>query len=200
MDEEVGRRLSAAYASGSMEALERWAATGRPGVLLLREFLDGTWDPAPATGAFSRDLMDNTTALVAEIAEAEPEAFLEVFEAERFHANTLVLVGLGRIDDSRATRRLARVAGSTDNWARMDVAIGLGRRASPIATTVLVGLLGDDDYLVRYHALRSLERIGEAAALPGLAAFVAQSPIEAELASKAIASIVDRSAEGDPSG
>jgi HEAT repeat protein len=141
---------------------------------------------------FSRDLVDNTTALVAAIAAAEPEAFLEVFEADRFHANSYVLTGLGGIDDSRATRRLARVAASADMWVRMDVAMGLGRRASSIATTILVRMLGDDEYLVRYHALSSLERIADVAALPGLEAFVAPSPIEAELAAKAIASIVAR--------
>ena len=83
---EVGERLSAAYALGTDEALGRWAATGRAGVLLLREFLDGTWDPPPAPGVFSRDLVDNTSALVAAIAEAEPEAILEVFDADRFRA------------------------------------------------------------------------------------------------------------------
>lgn len=198
MDDEVGERLSAAYASGSPEALERWAATGRPGVVLLRAFLEQTWDPAPAPGVFSRDLVDNTAALVAAIAEAEPEAFLEVFEGDRFQASGLVLVGLGKIDDPRATRRLARVAGSTNSWVRMDVAIGLGRRASSIATTILGRLLGDDEYLVRCHALRSLERIGDASALPALQAFVATSPIEAKLAGEAIASISERANRDQP--
>ena len=192
MDDEVGLRLSAAYATGTADALEQWAATGRAGVLLLREFLDRTWDPAPAPGVFSRDLVDNTTALVAAIAEVEPEAFLEVFEADRFHADGLVLVGLGTIDDPRATRRLARVAGSADPWVRMDVAIGLGRRSSSIATAILVRMLDDTEYLVRYHALRSLERIGDSTALQRLATFVASAPIEAELAAKAIASIGER--------
>jgi HEAT repeat protein len=192
MEDEVGKRLSAAYASGIAEALERWAATGRSGVLLLREFLDGTWDPAPALGAFSRDLVDNTSALVAAIAESEPEAFLEVFEATRFRGNGYVLVGLGRIDDPRATRRLARVAGSSDQWVRMDVAIGLGRRASSIATATLVGLLNDREFLVRHHALESLARIGEASALTALRTFQSGSPREAELADQAIRSIQER--------
>jgi HEAT repeats len=194
MADDVGGRLSDAYALGTKDALERWAATGRPGVLLLREFLDGTWDPAPATGVFGRDLVDNTSALVAAIAEAEPEAFLEVFEGDPYHANGLVLVGLGRIDDPRATQRLADAAGSSDQWVRMDVAIGLGRRESEIASAVLAGLVSDREYLVRHHALESLARIGDASALSTLRAFDATSPREAELADQAIRAIEERTA------
>jgi HEAT repeat protein len=192
MVDDAGERLSAAYALGTDDALERWAATGRPGVLLLREFLDGTWDPAPAPGVFSRDLVDNTSALVAQIAGAQPEAFLDTFEPERYRENSLVLVGLGQIDDPRATKRLARVAGSPSAWIRMDVAIGLGRRASATATATLVKLLGDAEYLVRYHALESLAKIGDASALAALRAFVPDSPREAELADQAIRSIQER--------
>jgi HEAT repeat protein len=192
MVDDVGARLSAAYALGTEEALEQWAATGRPGVLLLREFLDGTWHPAPATGVFSRDLVDNTSALIAEIAAAEPEAFLETFEPERYRDNSLVLLGLGHIDDPRATKRLVRDAGSTGEWVRMQVSIGLGRRASPIATSTLVRLLGDAEYLVRYHALRSLAKVGDASALAALRAHEPDSPHEADLAEQAIRSIEGR--------
>ena len=194
MVDDVGVRLSAAYALGTREALEAWAATGRPGVLLLRDFVDGTWDPAPAPGVFGRDLVDNTSALVAAIAETEPEAFLEIFEGEQYRANGSVLVGLGHIDDPRATRRLAGAAGSTDQWVRMDVAMGLGRRESPIASATLAGLLNDREFLVRHHALESLARIGDASALTALRAFEPGSPREAELAEQAIRSILERTA------
>jgi HEAT repeat protein len=192
MDDDVTARLSAAYAHGTADALERWAATGRPGVLLLREFLDGTWEPAPAPGVFSRDLVDNTSALIAEIAAAQPEAFLETFEPERYRDNHLVLTGLGQIDDELATRRLARVAGSPNEWVRMQVAIGLGRRASSVATATLVRLLGDAEYLVRYHALRSLATVGDASALAALREHEPDSQHERELAEQAIGSIEER--------
>jgi HEAT repeat protein len=194
MVDDVGARLSAAYALGTDDALERWAATGRSGVLLLREFVDGTWDPAPAVGVFGRDLVDNTSALITAIAETEPEAFLEVFEDERYRASSSVLVGLGHIDDPRATRRLAGAAGSSDQWVRMDVAIGLGRRPSSIANAALAGLLNDREFLVRHHALVSLARIGDASALSALRAFEPTSPREAELAGQAIRSIEERTA------
>jgi HEAT repeat protein len=192
MADDVGPRLSAAYALGTNEALARWAVTGRPGVLLLRRFVDGTWDPAPTPGVFGRDLVDHTTALIGAIAEAEPETFLEVFEDDRYRANSLVLGGLGRIDDPRATRRLARAAGSTDQWVRMDVAFGLGRRASSIASATLARLLNDREFLVRNHALKSLARIGDASALSALRAFEPDSPYEAHLAEDAIRSIEER--------
>jgi HEAT repeat protein len=143
---------------------------------------------------FGRDLVDNTSALVAAIAEAEPEAFLELFEGDRYGANGLVLVGLGRIDDERATQRLADAAGSSDQWIRMDVAIGLGRRASEIASRVLAGLLSDREYLVRYHALESLAHMGDASTVPALRAFDPPSPREAELAAQAIRAIEERTA------
>jgi HEAT repeat protein len=198
MVDEVAERLRAAYATGSAEALERWAATGRPGLLLLRELLVGSWDPPPAPGVHPRDLVDNTSALVAEIAAAEPDAFLEIFELDRFRANGLVLTGLGRIDDPRATRRLARVVGSADRWVRMDVAIGLGRRVSSIATATLVRLMGDEDDLVRYHALQSLARIGDPSALAALRQFASPNRKETELAAEAIRSIERRGSAATP--
>lgn len=194
MVDDARVRLSAAYALGTGEALAAWAATGRPGVLLLRDFVDGTWDPAPAPGVFGRDLVDNTSALVAAIAETEPEAFLEVFEDERYRTNSSVLVGLGHIDDPRATRRLADAAGSSDQWVRMDVAVGLGRRESSIASAALAGFLNDREVLVRHYALESLARIGDASALTALRAFEPGSPREAELAGQAIRSILERTA------
>jgi HEAT repeat protein len=192
MVDDVAERLSAAYATGTAEALERWAATGPPGVLLLRQFVDGSWHPADAPVVFPRDLVDNTTALIGAIAAAEPDAFLEIFDADRFRANGLVLTGLGRIDDARATRRLARVVGSADRWIRMDVAIGLGRRASSIATATLVRLIDDEDSLVRYHALQSLARIGDPSALTALRQFRGPNNREIELAAEAIHSIEAR--------
>ena len=192
MVDDVGARLSAAHALGTDAALQQWAATGRPGVLLLSDFLDGTWDPAPAPGVHPRDLVDNASALVAAIAATEPEAFLETFEPERYRDNTLVLTGLGQIDDERATRRLARVAGSADQWVRMHSAIGLGRRASSVATATLVRLLGDPEYLVRHHALRSLATIGDASALAALREHDPPSQHERELAEAAIRSIEGR--------
>jgi HEAT repeat protein len=199
MADEVAERLTAAYASGTVDALERWAATGRPGLILLRELLDGSWDPPAAPGTHPRDLVDNTSALVAEIAAAQPDAFLEIFESDRFRANGLILTGLGRIDDPRATRRLARVAGSADRWVRMDVAIGLGRRASSIATATLVRLIGDEDDLVRYHALRSLARIGDPSALATLRRFASPNLRETELAADAIRAIEGRGSDAPPS-
>jgi hypothetical protein len=192
MVDDIGERLSAAYALGTHESMVRWAATGPRGVHLLREFLDGTWDPAPGPRGSPRDLVDNTSALVAAIAAAQPEAFLEAFGGEQYGSNTLVLAGLGQIDDERATRRLARVAGSADRWVRMGVAMGLGRRPSGIASSVLARLLGDVEFLVRHHALESLARIGDVSALEALRAFKAASPHERDLAERAIRSIEGR--------
>ena len=200
MTERIDVRLSAALLTGTHSALEAWAATGRPGLLLLREYLAGTWDQPSAPGVHERDVLDNTAAAGAAIAAANPDAFLDVFEGDAFAANSLVLDGLGQIDDPRATDRLARATVSRDWGTRMHAAIGLGRRRSPLATGTLARLLRDDDDLVRHHALRSLARVGDAGVLPLLREVTPRSSREAELIDEAAASIVERATNADPNG
>jgi HEAT repeat protein len=200
MTERIEVRLSAALMTGTSAALEAWATTGRPGLLLLREFLAKTWDPQPAPGVHERDVLDNTAAAVAAIAAANPDAFLEVFEGDAIYADSFVLDGLGQIDDPRATERLARATESKAWGTRMHAAIGLGRRSSPLAMGTLGRMLRDDDDLVRHHALRSLARIGDASVLPILRDITPRSSWEAELIDEAAASIVERATNADPNG
>ncbi len=192
--DHVAERFEASLGRGSAEAIAAWAATGRDGLLVLRDYLDGRLDPLPATGIDPINLIDNTSASIAAIAAAHADAFLEVFEPERFHDSTSVLVGLGQIDDPRATNRLAAAAGSADHWVRMQVAIGLGLRPSPLATASLIRLAEDHEYLVRYHAIRSLARIGDETALSTLRGLDPASPHEADVVRQAIGSIVERGA------
>jgi HEAT repeat protein len=198
--ERIDVRLSAALLTGTDAALESWASTGRPGLLLLREYLAGTWEQPPAPGVHERDVLDNTAAAVAAIAAANPDAFLEVFAGDAFDANSFVLDGMGQIDDPRATERLARATESKDWGRRMHAAIGLGRRSSSLATGALGRLLRDDDDLVRHHALRSLARIGDASVLPLLRDLTPRSSREADLTDEAVASIVERATNANPNG
>ncbi len=151
-------------------------------------------------GTHQRDVIDNTSAAVATIAAVHPLAFLDVFEDDRFRESGYVLTGLGNIDDPRATERLIRAAGSADRWTRMHVAIGLGRRPSPVASAVLGDLLIDEEYLVRYHALKSLTQIGDDSVLPILRALKPRSPYEDDLVQAAIAAIVGRAVERPSTG
>jgi HEAT repeat protein len=196
--DDVEQRLRAALLTGDDAALAAWASTGRSGLLLLRAYLTDTWDSGPTGDTHPRDVVDNTSAAAAVIAEADPIAFLEVFDDDRFRESGCVLTGLGRIDDPRATERLIRAARSRDQWTRMDVAIGLGRRPSPEASLTLGDLVGDDEYLVRYHALKSLTRIGDESALPILRSMAPPSSHEGVLVEAAIAAIVERAAEAPP--
>lgn len=82
----------------------------------------------------------------------------------------------------------------------MHAAIGLGRRADPLATATLSWLLQDPVYLVRYHALRSLAVIGGGEALEALRRFEPPAPIERTLADEAIAAIGARVSDGQPTG
>jgi HEAT repeat protein len=192
--------LRAAVEEGSEAALAAWVASGAAGLIVLAGYLDGRLRlPEIGSNLHPKDEIDNTSALVAAIAEAHPKTFLEVFADDRFDGNTYVLTGLGQIDNPRATERLARAAGSPDMWARMEAAIGLGRRSSTVATAALGRLVEDKEYLVRYHALRSLARIGGIEALPMLRRYVAQAAIERTLADEAVAAIESRAA-GRPAG
>jgi HEAT repeat protein len=74
----------------------------------------------------------------------------------------------------------------------MHSAIGLGRRASSVATATLARLLGDPEYLVRHHALRSLATVGDGSALAALREHEPDSQPERELAEAAIRSIEGR--------
>jgi HEAT repeat protein len=190
---EVADRLRAALEEGSADALAAWAATGNGGLALLHEILVGmTMTPSLDPSVHPRDVIDNFTSAVAAIAAAHPAAFLDVFADERLDANGLVLVGLGHVDDPRATRRLVAASRSPNLWNRMDAAIGLGRRPSTDASDALEPLLDDREYLVRYHALRSIASVGGHHALALLRSISFDNPIDAELAAKAIAAITAR--------
>jgi hypothetical protein len=165
---DVEDRYLAALRSSDRATLAAWAATGATGVELLRRELTRQRIRS-GDGVEGRDVIDNATAAVAAIAEAAPHPYLTAFMDERWAHSGLVLVGLGRIDDPEATRRLV-IGIESDDWTtRIDAAMGLGRRADPRATRALVEALDDEEYLVRYHAMRSLGAIGDETALPALA-------------------------------
>jgi HEAT repeat protein len=189
--------LDAVIERGSESDLAAWAVSGRDGLLLLRAAIlgRGSWD-----GVHPKDVIDGLTAASAAIAAQQPTAFLEVFADPRFDENGWVLTGLGHIDDDRATERLASAAGAQSSWTRMDAAIGLGRRPVAKAVDALIPLLDDPEYLVRYHALRSLGAVGGARAADALRAFQAPSTHERQLADGAISEIERRLGDADGGG
>jgi len=150
------RQLTAVIKRGSKPDVEAWVATGRSGVLTLREAVTGGSGRMALEGVHDRDVLDGLATASAAIAERQPDEFLEVFEDPAFDENTFVLTGLGHIDDARATTRLVAAAASRNKDLRMHAAIGLGRRPVPDARIALMGLLADPDFLVRHHASRSL--------------------------------------------
>jgi HEAT repeat protein len=199
-DSDVVRHLQSALRDASPEALSTWADTGMAGLLALRDYLtdaDGSRSWAP--DVHPKVAIDNTVEAVVAIAAAHPNAFLEVFSDDRLDVNTFVLNGLGQIDDPRATRRLINATRSRERWARMCAAIGLSRRASPAASVALADLIDDPEYLVRYHAMRSLASVGDLDALPSLRRIDPSVRVEGELAAEAIASILARASGATPS-
>jgi HEAT repeat protein len=186
--------LEAALASGSEASLAAWSGAGRAGVGALRDELAGVRPIDTPPGTHPRDMLDNLGQACAVIARAEPAAFLDVFTSDRWSANSFVLTGLGEIDDDRATARLIAAAGDKDWTVRMHVAIGLGSRPSSVGSLALGELLIDEEYPVRYHALRSLERVGLAVALPDLDRLRPLTDVERSMRDQAIVAIQARDA------
>jgi HEAT repeat protein len=198
MDAQIRERLAAVLGTGSEADLAAWASTGAAGVLALREELEGKSVTEPARSAGPREIIDNLTAAAAAIAWAQPEAFLTAFAGDRWASDTFVLVGLGRIDDERATARLVAATSLPNEWARMDAAIGLAGRRSETVAAALVRLLDDGHYLVRYHALASLATSGTQATLPDLDRFEPLTEIERTMRDHAVVQISGRDSSGTP--
>jgi HEAT repeat protein len=174
-------RYRAALESSDPAVLDAWAATGAEGVELLRRELRRPTIQPSASG-HDREVLDHLTALIAAIAEAAPHPYLTAFLGEEWRHHGLVAVGYGRIDDPEATRRLV-ITLESDTWpTRVDAVMGLGRRPDPRATAALIEALDDPEYLVRYHAFRSLRAIGDETALRVLGRPAWPTAHEADLA------------------
>jgi HEAT repeat protein len=198
MTATIRDRLAAALATGSDADLAAWASTGPAGVLVLRDELGGKATTEPARPTHPRDIIDNLSAATAAISRVEPEAFLAAFAGREWSADPFVLVGLGRIDDERATARLIDATLSPGESARMHAAIGLAGRRSEAVATALGRLLDDGQYLVRYHALASLATSGTSAALPDLERFEPLTEVERTMRDAAVARISGRASGAMP--
>jgi hypothetical protein len=157
---EAFERLSAVVRRGSEVDIEAWAATGRLGVLMLRDALKPGFASVEWEGLHDRGVLDSLATAFTTIAERHPNDFLEVFSDPAFDENTFVLDGFGQIDDARATARLVAASASPDHGVRMHAAIGLGGRPVPEAGEALLRLQADPDFLVRHHASQSLAALG----------------------------------------
>lgn len=195
--ERALERLRDAVAKGTPAALDAWAATGRDGLAILRAVLVDDRDLGVETTSM-RDVFDNLAEATARIAAADPAAFLEVFDDAAVEPSRFILTGLGYVDDPRATRRLIVATRSTDSWTRMDATIGLGRHHSSLAVAALVSMLGDAEYLVRYHALEGLASVGDPSALAALRGYEPEADFERELADAATTAIQARATSAPP--
>lgn len=187
---DAGGLLDAVVERGSEGDLSAWAASGRKGLLALRQELTRSsgrrWP-----GVHPKGVVDALNQASAAIAAAHPADFLQVFADPQFDGNGFVLTGFGYVDDDRATERLIKATEAGWSSTRMDAAIGLGRRRSEPAIGALVLLLHDSDYLVRYHAVRSLGAVGDSRALAALRA-IHDDQVRREVIEEAIASIEGR--------
>jgi hypothetical protein len=191
---EALESLRLAVERGTPRDVDAWATCGLYGLRVLRDVLAGA-KAAPWKDVHSRDASDALMVAVAAIAAAHPADFLDVFSDPVRDEDPFVLVGLGYVRDERATNRLIRAAKSA-TWAnRMDAARGLGRQKSPLALPALVLLLGDSEYLIRYHALKGLAEVGDDTVIAALGDFVAPTRVEGQLAEAALAAIRSRSVD-----
>lgn len=173
-------------------ALADWLASGDSVVRELRDELAGTRRANIPGGLADREIIDNLAVVSAAVAEAHPDAFLSTFRGRRWRTDTFVVAGLGHVDRPEATERLLALVGDPSASVRMDAVIGLGRSTSAAAAAALTVALDDAEYLVRYHALDGLARVGDDACRHALEAFCARddvAPVERQMAQTALDSI-----------
>jgi HEAT repeat protein len=156
--ESLGRQedpwslLKRAVNDGRSSDRAAWAAVGLPGIWLLLDLVTNRGKYAFESPSPRDALLEYLPRAIGAIAEAHPDAFLDVFCDPTLDENLLVLAGLGKIDSELATDRLIAVAKSTDPNVRVSVAHGLGRRKSPEAIQALLELRNDANSSVRYNA------------------------------------------------
>jgi hypothetical protein len=192
--DEMDQLLVGAIIAADDSGFEALVAAGPAGVEAFRSWLAGERKVQIPRGR-DRELIDNTAALSARLAEQFPEAFLAAFNSPRWVNESFVLIGLGYTGRPEAKPLLIQALGSrASSDVRLNAAIALAHLPGADATGALIEALDDKEYLVQYHSIRSLGQIGDRAALDRLLTLAADPPNRgiAIVTSEAVARLADR--------
>lgn len=196
----ISPRLSAALVDGSDVAIDMFLRDGPSAVDAFGGFLRESSAPR-TTIRLTRDMADNSARVASRLAAAFPGRFLAVFNDREWSTDGDILMALG--DTGRAEARpllVATLADGASDTIRLAAAIGLGGLPGRQSADALLHALDHDpEYLVQYHAAKSLGSVGEVEDLPRLEALEHSDNFGLVSAARdAIAEIRERFHHGGP--
>jgi HEAT repeat protein len=190
--EPVNKLLRNALIKGDELSFDELVSAGPIAVDEFVKFVSA--EPAvPLSGG--RAFVDNIMAVSCALASRFPDKFLAAFDSDRWESSGFVLEGLGCTELPEA-RRLLTLALFSDlpGTTRLSAASALGSIPGPESVQALLRALDDLDYLVKYHAIKSLGMIGDLSVLDRLTSLIEASgnPGIARSASQAAEAIRSR--------
>jgi hypothetical protein len=104
-----------------------------------------------------RELVDAWATLLAALAQAFPEAYLDEIDARRLNASQEIAT-ISQLDHPRAAALLRRHSTNRDWLVRYHAVAGLGRHTDPESARALEGALVDVEQMIRDEAARWVQR------------------------------------------
>ena len=180
--------LRLAIVVGDDSSFEELAGFGGMAVIRFCEYLDGQFH-LDLPGGWDRAFANNTASLSRRLAESFPGEYLSSFNSSRWITSSFVLSGLGCTGrDEVKPVLIEALFSSAPETTRLHAAIALGCFPGADSVSALIRALDDDEYLVKYHSVESLGRIGDKLALDRLLAIAGNPP------SRGIAVVAPRAA------
>jgi len=187
--------LKTAFVNGDDASAEALLAVGPSAVTVFHDWRTQTIRLELPKTPDPRWLFDHMSYVSGRLGARFPEEYAQLFADSRWIEDTFVLVGLGytRRAEAEAILIEALFSGASE-FTRLSAASSLRHFPTPEANKALLGALDDPDYLVQYHAIRSLGAVGGREALERLLQLAADPPgrAAAHVVPSAIRSIADR--------
>lgn len=194
MDDPLDDLLRDAILAAADRSFEALAVAGADAVKRFHDLLAGEHAIDLPKGR-DRELIDNMTDISCRLAARFPDDYLAAFNNRRWVASGFVLTGLGYTRRQEAQPLLIDALQSdAPGVTRLSAASALATIPGPEAVRALLQALDDDDYLVQYHAIRSLGAIGDRTSLDRLIPLATNPPNRGigEVAARAVKSLTDR--------
>ncbi|NNN21672.1 MAG: HEAT repeat domain-containing protein [Acidimicrobiales bacterium] len=172
------------------ESLLELKSYGETAIKLFQAFLQGE---IKVPGVNSRVMIDNIMEMSCWLAAHLPDEFLEAFNSPIWMSSIFVVQGLGHTRSPAALPNLINALSNSSREIRMSAAIALGHIYGNESRHALRLAVNDREYLVRYHAISSIGKIGDLADIEWLSSLAASNNRGiSEAVSIAISSISNR--------
>lgn len=194
MEDPLDILLRDAIVAADDRSFDALAVAGSGAVQRFHDLLSGEHAIDLPAGR-DRELIDNTTDISCRLAARFPDDYLAAFNNPRWLASGFVLAGLGYTRRSEAQPLLIdALQSNAPGVTRLAAASALATIPGPEAVRALLQALDDPEYLVQYHAIRSLGAIGDRTALDRLMPLATDPPNRGigEVAGRAVKSLAGR--------